>query len=123
MAKVTIIKADQPPFVRRGDLFVGDLHGLKLLHIDKQYNISHSSVYENNDSPSRPHDTQFYSDLIKKSLKPENVVWKPIEIEKYNQKLRDELVDSQVIICENEYIKEFISELIDSDKIVISARK
>lgn len=120
MSKVTFIKAEQPPFVRRGDLFVADLHGLKLLHVDKNFNISHSNVYEDKDTHTI---TQFYSDVIKKSLNPESVIWKPLEIEKYNQKLRDELEHSSVIICENDYIKEFISELIDSEKIIISTKK
>lgn len=116
MNKVTIIKSEHTPFNKKGDTIYADIQKLSLLHIDKTLDTTYSSVYEYNLASFN----ERFIDPHHKSLKPENIKWKPVELEKYNQQLREELNDSQIIIVENNLIKEFISKILDTEKVIVS---
>lgn len=125
MSKITIVKSHITPFIKKGDAFVGDMHRLCLLHIDNTMNMdtTYKTLYEYDLSSfdnSRP---EQFAASHHKSLKPDNIRWKTIELEKYNQQLREELHGSELIVCENELIKEFINKLLDTEKTVVSISK
>lgn len=120
MNKITIIKSETSPFLKRGDSIYADVNQLRLLHVDKKLETEYATLYEHNLGsscalPSEKHQVG----LFNKSFKPESVRWKPVELERYNQKVREELQDSQLIICENEIIKELINQILDSDDQII----
>lgn len=117
--KVTIVKSHISPFSKKSDSYVGDIYNLKLLHVDGSLEIEYASVYEyhlciDNERPAR------YSDVYANAITRDNVKWKPLEMEKFNKKLREELEESNLIVCENEIIKNFLGELLDADKVIVS---
>lgn len=124
MNKITIIKSETSPFLKRGDSIYADVNQLRLLHVDKKLETEYATLYEHNLGSSCALPSEKHQALFNKALKPESVRWKPVELERYNQKVREELQDSQLIICENEIIKELINQILDSDKqIIITLKK
>ena len=120
MSKITLKKSYSPPFLKRGDLFYGDMEQIHLLHIDDTWNTTVRKLYNGdltNMSDKVPHD---FTGVYQKVLKPENIKWKPVEIDIHNKRLREELDDSHMIICEDEVIKEFITKILEVKKNIIT---
>lgn len=120
MGKVTIIKSSISPFFKHGEFFVGDIHQLRLMHVNSQLEASYSSIYDYKLTPRDNKRVEWVADINHKSLTPENIKWKPVEMEKYNIKLREELENSQLIICESELVKEFLNSILQDKKTIVS---
>lgn len=123
MSRITIIKAEKTPFIKRGETFYGDIQKIRLLHVDDKLDIDYASLYEHDLASLDINRPERFADAYHKSLKPDNIKWKPVELEKYNQKLREELDSSELIVCPNELIKEFISDILDTEKTIVAVRK
>lgn len=123
MTRITIIRSETSPFIKKGDTFYGDIQQIRLLLVDNKLDIDYRTLYEHNLASLEIQRLERIAVSFHKSLKPVNIKWKPVELEKYNQKLREELDASELIVCQDELIKEFISSILNTEKTIVAVRK
>lgn len=123
MGKISIVKLITSPFLKDGDTFVGDVYHIKLVHIDNQLETTYSTIYEYKTMTIENNRMERLANSNNKLVKPLNVKWKPLEVEKQNKKLREELDQTKLIICEDELVKDFLENILEVEKTIVSLNK
>ena len=108
MRKITIVKCDYSSFAQYKDTVCGDIRSIKLLHVnDFSLSTKLNSWWYNDYNRG-----SFINFDINEALN-DNLKWSAIEIERMNNRLRQELEDSSLVICEDELTKDFLTALVD----------
>jgi hypothetical protein len=108
MKKITIVKCEFSSFAKYKDTVCGDIRSIKLLHVNDFSLSSKLNSWWYND-----YNRGTFINFDGNEELNDNLKWSSIEIERMNNRLRQELNDSSLIICEDELTKYFLTALVD----------
>ena len=108
MKKISIVKREFSSFAKYKDNFYCDISCIRLLHVnDIDLSTKFNSLWYND------YNRGVTTNLDRNFQINDNMRWSPIEVERMNTRLRQELEDSSLIICEDELTKDFLSALFE----------